>query len=187
MGLKLGGPCEALCGVAGKRAGKLTRWVAPGEELQKPDSGAPAIPAVLRSLLSPRRGSRLQPGCQPAQLRLPLPASGEKSLRLTASAAPSVCVAAGEAAAPSLLPPPPGQLGRSRAPLPSLARRPLPTATVASRWDGARLPLPGEGQGQAGVHRCSCSPALSWCSCRPQPSFPQILAHHSGFQSSISQ
>lgn len=108
------------------RVEKLPRWVAPGEELQGPGSGGPAIPAIPGSRLTesaspPTAAPGSGPLASPPRLRLPLPTRGGKALRLTATAAPSVCVAAGEAAAPSLLPPPPGQLGRSRAPLPSLA------------------------------------------------------------------
>lgn len=87
-----------------------------------------------------RRPPHTRPGCNsyiPWIRRI-----GGKALRLTASAAPGVCVAAGEAAAaaaaaPSLRPPPPGQYRRPPRPppLPRAVSRssrpptPLPTAT----------------------------------------------------------
>lgn len=52
MDLKLIGPCEETAWGCEEGQGKLTRWVAPGEELRGPGSRVPAIPAILGSRLT---------------------------------------------------------------------------------------------------------------------------------------
>lgn len=134
--------------------GKLTRWIAPGRGLQGADSqdtlsSRPPLRPLRPSSrvpLPPAAASRAR-----ARAHAPrLPRCGGKALRLTASAAPGVCVASGEAAAaaaPSLRPPPPGQLGRQPCPPPQprWPRRslPLPTPHVASSRGGQTAGVQG--------------------------------------------
>lgn len=140
-----------------------------------------------------RRPPHTHPGCNsyvPWIRRI-----GGKALRLTASAAPGVCVAAGEAAAaaaaaPSLRPPPPGQYRRPPRPPPlprALSRSsppptPLPTATPPAACLPGGLDC-GNAGGVRGRRRravCRCGerpaclpvrvrpPALSpWCPLSP--------------------
>lgn len=67
----------------------------------------------------------------------------------------------------------------------------LPTAPQSCRglsmgW-GEKLEARVRGPVGAGRHRCSGSPALPWCSLRPQPGLPRTPAHHPGFQPSTLQ
>lgn len=145
---------------------------------------APVPPAAARDATAP---STLAPAATPAPLWLRR--SREQALRLTALAAPGVCVSAGRtaaAAAPSPLPPPPGQLRRlpRPPPQPRCSASLLAATHPHSPLRPGRQPLPGcRGcQLKLGVYRCSRRLHLD----RVQPPDlstlrPPVLANLPGF------
>jgi hypothetical protein len=147
--------------------GKLTRWIAPGRGLQGADSqdtlsSRPPLRPLRPSSrvpLPPAAASRAR-----ARAHAPrLPRCGGKALRLTASAAPGVCVASGEAAA-------------AAAPSLRLAGRGDPCRCRPPTWPrpGVARPPGCKGPSRCWVYRCSGSPHLALGQ-------PPGLAHRSGF------
>lgn len=156
------------------RAGKLTRWVAPGEELQGPGSGDPRSPP------SWARASPSAPFPWP-----PLPAQVPLLARPAAAPAPRqrregaathrhgrsqrLCRRRQGGGAF----PPPASPWTAR-PQPRPPPQPL-SSTAPHRgrglsvgW-GSAAAVGVRGPAEAGMHRCSGCPALPCCSRRPQP------------------
>lgn len=161
----------------------MTRWVAPGEELQGPGSGGPSDPrhpglAPHRELLSPAAAPGSGPAANP-------PSCGSRSPleegRLCDSPPRPLPASVSPRARRR-------RLSSSRLPLDSLPQpRPPPqprSLTALHRGRGLSVGCGSaasvgvRGPTEAGMHRCRGSPSLHCCSrWLASAGFPRILAH----------
>lgn len=171
----------------------LIRRVAPGEEQPGPGSQGSAIPSI--PLLPPLPQSVSAPGSH-SPARPPScgshsgPAEGRRCVRLTASAAPSVCVAgggrAGERGGGAF--PPPASPWTAR-PQPRPPPQPRSPSHSTARGSAAGVRTAAEAKlGRTGAAAAPPPPRCPGAAARPQPGWPRTPAHHHpGLQPRTSQ